>query len=88
MTEIHLILTNKLGLHARPAAEFTKVASRFKSSVSLIANGKVVDAKSILMVLTTGAKMGHEIRIKADGPDEAECIQALRELVINKFNEE
>lgn len=88
MQEVNLILTNKLGLHARPAAEITKMASKFKSTVTLQGNGKVIDAKSIVMVMFMGAKKGHELTIKAEGPDEAECIQALRELIENKFYEE
>ncbi|HYE10414.1 MAG TPA: HPr family phosphocarrier protein, partial [Patescibacteria group bacterium] len=70
MVEVKLVMTNKSGLHARPAAEFTKLAARFKSKITLEGNGKTADAKRILMVLTMGIRQGGELTIKADGPDE------------------
>lgn len=81
MIEINLILTNKLGLHARPAADFTKLAAKFKSKITLKGKGKTVDAKSILMVLTMGIRQGEQLTIIADGPDEAESIEALKDFV-------
>ncbi|MDF2889933.1 MAG: Phosphotransferase system, phosphocarrier protein HPr [Clostridia bacterium] len=81
MVEIKLIMTNKLGLHARPAAEFTKLAARFKSKITLEGNGKTADAKSLLMILTMGIRQGGELTVKADGPDEIESIEALKNLV-------
>jgi phosphotransferase system HPr (HPr) family protein len=81
MIEINLILTNKLGLHARPAADFTKLAARFKSKITLLAKGKIVDAKSILMVMTMGIRQGELLTIIAEGPDEVECIEVLKEFI-------
>lgn len=88
MTEIKLTLTNSLGLHARAAASFTKLAAKYKSIITLKGNGKTSDGKSILMVLTMGIRQGGELTITADGPDEVECIEALKDLVENKFYEE
>ena len=88
MITIDLELTNKTGLHARPAAELVKAASKFKSAVKLQGNGKTADAKSIIMVLTMGLKKGDHLTITADGPDEKESIAALKSLVENKFNED
>ena len=88
MLEVTLVLTNKLGLHARPAAEIMKTASKFKSRVTLHGNGKVIDAKSIIMVMSLGIKNGERLTIKAEGTDEVECIKALTELFRNNFNEE
>lgn len=88
MIEIKLTLTNKLGLHARPAADFTKLAAKFKSKITLKGKGKTADAKSILTVLTMGIRCGEELTVIADGPDEAECIEALKDLVEHKFYEE
>ena len=85
MTEITLILTNKLGLHARPAADLTKLAAKFKSKITLKGKGKTVDAKSILMVLTMGIRQGEALTIIADGPDEVECIEVLKAF-IEKLN--
>ncbi|MDF2592593.1 MAG: hpr [Clostridia bacterium] len=85
MIEVNLILANKLGLHARPAADFTKLAAKFKSKITLVGKGKTVDAKSILMVLTMGIKQGEQLTIIAEGPDEVECIEVLRDF-IEKLN--
>jgi phosphocarrier protein len=87
MVEIKLIMTNKSGLHARPAAEFTKLAARFKSKITLEGNGKTADAKSLLMILTMGIRQGGEFTVKADGPDEIESIEALKNLVEGWLNE-
>jgi len=88
MVEVKLVMTNKSGLHARPAAEFTKLAARFKSKITLEGNGKTADAKRILMVLTMGIRQGGELTIKADGPDETESIEALKKLVEGWFYED
>jgi phosphocarrier protein len=88
MIEIKLVLTNKLGLHARPAVEFTKLASKFKSKITLLGNGKTADAKSILMVLTMGIRQGGQLTIIAEGPDESESIEALKTLVESGFYED
>ncbi|KYZ75595.1 hypothetical protein AXX12_12900 [Anaerosporomusa subterranea] len=81
MQQNRIVLTNGSGLHARPAAQFVKKAAGFKSSVTVEANGKKADAKSILQLLSLGAKDGTEIVIAADGSDEVECISSLRELL-------
>jgi phosphocarrier protein len=88
MTEVNFILTNKIGLHSRPAAKITKLASGFKSTVMLEGNGKTINAKSIILVMSMGVKKEQQLTIKVDGPDEKECIQALKELIENKFYEE
>lgn len=88
MTKVTLVLNNKLGLHARPAAELTKVASMFKSNVMLKMNDKIIDAKSVILVMSIGVKGGQELTIMADGIDEKECIQHLSDLVLNDFNKE
>ena len=85
MIEVNLILTNKLGLHARPVADFTKLAAKFNSKITLVGKDKTVDAKSILMVLTMGIKQGEQLTIIADGTDEIECIEILKDF-IEKLN--
>ncbi|MDD4503779.1 MAG: HPr family phosphocarrier protein [Clostridiaceae bacterium] len=87
MIEATFVLTNSLGLHARPAAEMTITASKFKSKITLKGNGKVADAKSIIMVMSMGVKKGHELTIQAEGPDETECLEALTALIENNFFE-
>ena len=81
MTEETITIENKTGIHARPASIFVQTATKFKSKVQIKAKGKTVDAKSILI-------KGTEITICADGPDEAEAVKALRDLVASKFGEE
>ena len=88
MTEATTTIENKTGIHARPASLFVQTASKFKSKVQLKAKGKTVDAKSILMIMSMGLVKGTEITIVADGPDEADAVNTLKELVDNKFGEE
>jgi phosphotransferase system HPr (HPr) family protein len=71
---------NPSGIHARPAATFVRAAAKFASKVTLenLDRGTAgVDAKSMIGVMTAGAKQGHRVRITADGPDEADAIAAL-----------
>ena len=88
MTEATTTIENKTGIHARPASLFVQTASKFKSKVQIKAKGKTVDAKSILMIMSMGLVKGTEITISADGPDEADAVKTLKELVDAKFNEE
>lgn len=88
MTEATVTIENKTGIHARPASVFVQTATKFKSKVQIKAKGKTVDAKSILMIMSMGLVKGTEITIVADGPDEADAVKALKELVESKFGEE
>ena len=84
MRTLDLTVVNPSGLHARPASLFVEAAARFNSRITvenLDREGRPVDAKSILMLLTAGVQRGHRIRLSADGPDEEEALAALRELV-------
>ena len=88
MTEANVTIENKTGIHARPASVFVQTATKFKSKVQIKAKGKTVDAKSILMIMSMGLVKGTDITICADGPDEAEAVKALEDLVLSKFGEE
>ena len=88
MTQATITIENKTGIHARPASIFVQTAAKFKSKVQIQAKGKTVDAKSILMIMSMGLVKGTEITIIADGPDEAEAVKALKDLVASKFGEE
>lgn len=79
--EMAVVLSNGAGLHARPAALFVQTATRFQSTVTIRSNGKRANAKSILSLLSLGAKQGDEVVILADGPDSNEAVSALVELV-------
>ena len=88
MTEAKTTIENKTGIHARPASQFVQKASSFKSKIPIKAKGKTVDAKSILMIMSMGLVKGTEITIVADGPDEADAVAALKQMVDDKFGEE
>jgi len=81
-------LLNKVGLHARPAALFVQTASKFKSHILVRKDEKKANAKSILEVLSLGAEYGSIITIMANGEDAEKAVEALAELVKNKFYEE
>ena len=81
-------VTNKSGIHARPASVFVQTAAKFKSKVTVTARGKTVDAKSILMIMSMGLVRDTEIVIKAEGEDASTAVKALVELVQAKFGEE
>lgn len=66
------------GLHARPAAEFVKQASRFKSSVKVRLNGRVANGKSIMAVIGLGANAGARVELEVEGDDAAEAFQSLK----------
>ncbi len=88
MTQKTLTIENKTGIHARPASIFVQTATKFKSKIQLQAKGKTIDAKSILMIMSMGLVKGTEVTIIADGPDEAEAVKALKDLIESKFGEE
>jgi phosphocarrier protein HPr len=80
-------ISNKLGLHARPSAQITQVASRFSSEVWISKNGRRVNAKSIMGVMMLAAGQGSVLTVEADGPDEAQVIDALGDLIASGFGE-
>lgn len=90
MVENKIVVTHKVGLHARPASLFVQTAGKFASKISvqnLTNAGKMVDAKSILMVLTLGVLQNHEILIRAEGTDETQALKAMTDLVRTNFGE-
>ncbi|MCS7249950.1 MAG: HPr family phosphocarrier protein [candidate division WOR-3 bacterium] len=74
----------EIGLHARPAAEFVKIAERFKSNIRVCKDGIWVNGKSILSLLTLAAEKGSELILEADGIDEKEAIAALKKFLSAK----
>ncbi len=83
-----IVIQNKAGLHARPAARFTQEAGKYQSKITLQKGEQTINPKSILMILSLGVSQGNEITLTAEGPDEADAIQALVELIESKFGEE
>jgi phosphotransferase system HPr (HPr) family protein len=90
MRERTITISNRLGLHARAAARLVRRASQFNSSVSLLREdtGESADGKSILSVLLLAASRGTSLIIKTEGDDEERALNALVELVEQKFGEE
>ncbi len=83
MKEFTYVITDPMGIHARPAGLFVKEAATCECNVTISKDGKEVDAKRILGVMGLGAKQGHEIVLKCDGADEDVAIEKL-----SKFLEE
>lgn len=87
MYKIDVSINNESGLHARPASMFIKEASKYKSELKVLKGGKEYNAKSIMGILSMGAKKGDTITILAEGSDEKKAVESLEKLVKSKFNE-
>lgn len=83
-----LTILNKLGIHARPAAQFVRVASRFVADVTVEKDDESVDGKSIMGLMMLAVGCGADITVTIEGADEADAMAALEELVNKKFGEE
>lgn len=88
MTSRTVAVTNRLGMHARAAARFVHLATRFGSQVKVARDRRVMDGKSIMGILLLAAGQGSRITISADGVDEALAVDALCRLVESGFGEE
>jgi len=80
-------LRNRLGLHARAAAKFVNVASRFQAEVFVAHNDEEVNGKSILGLLLLAAPCGSRLFVRAEGNDESEALNAIGELISERFGE-
>lgn len=87
MVEAQATITNALGLHARAAARFVRLAGSFASRVTVSKGTRSMDGKSIMGLLLLSAAQGTVMTIRAEGPDEREALQALVDLVGNGFSE-
>jgi phosphocarrier protein HPr len=85
MPEITVVVTNEVGLHARPASAFVQTANKFSSEISVEYGKRVGNAKSILTILTMGVNQNAEIKIVAEGDDAEEALAALEALIKNDF---
>jgi phosphocarrier protein HPr len=83
----NFIITNALGLHARAAASFVKIANRFRSEITVVKGDTRVNGKSIMGVLMLAASKGTEIAVTAKGGDAKEALEALGMLIEDKFGE-
>jgi phosphocarrier protein HPr len=87
MPERAVTIVNKLVLHARPAAEIVKAASRFKSHITLVRDDLEVNGKSIMGVMMLAAEFGATVVIRAEGEDAEPALDTLASLVAAKFGE-
>ena len=88
MMEKMFIINNRHGLHARPAAQLVKIASRYKCDIRLSKEEIEINAKSIMGVMMLAAEVGSEITVRAEGEDEEQAIEALGDLIENSFGED
>lgn len=88
MKEKKVKIINKAGLHARAAVPVVNVASKFSSTIQIIKDASIVDAKSIMGLLMLAASCGTEVLIRATGEDEEHAIQELEQLFNSGFGEE
>ena len=87
MPEREAKIVNKLGIHARPAAEIVKTAGKFKSSITIVRDDLEVNAKSIMGVMMLAAEFGSTIVLRANGEDADAALDALATCIANKFGE-
>ena len=88
MLQQEFVIVNKLGLHARASALFVKTASRFTSEVKLAKEGVEVNGKSIMGIMMLAASKGTTVLLTVNGPDEADAMQTIGDLIVNGFGEE
>jgi phosphocarrier protein len=87
MPEREVKIVNKLGIHARPAAEIVKTAGKFKSSITILRDDLEVNAKSIMGVMMLAAECGSTVALRAIGDDADAALDALATCIANKFGE-
>ena len=82
-----LIIRNRLGLHARAAAQLVQTAARFDAEISIQKDDQVVNGRSIMGIMTLAAEQGSEIDVSTSGPEAEAALDAIRALVDARFNE-
>ncbi len=83
-----ITVPNKLGIHARPAALFVKVAGKFESHIQVEKDGEIINGKSIMGLMMLAAGQGSKLTVTAEGRDAEAALKAIEELFQQKFNEE
>ncbi|TVR25740.1 MAG: HPr family phosphocarrier protein [Nitriliruptor sp.] len=86
--EEQVTLTSKVGLHARPAAAVVKAANDLPTVVSIGKDGRAVDARSMLSLLSLGAEHGDTVTVSAEGPDAADAVATMVALLASNLDEE
>ena len=85
--EVTVTVTNRAGIHTRPAATIVKLASQYKSSIYLSKDGFEINAKSIIGVMCLTAEQGSQLVLRVEGEDETEAAEAMKQLFADGFNE-
>ncbi|MDA3951460.1 MAG: HPr family phosphocarrier protein [Spirochaeta sp.] len=88
MTEKDVVVKNRAGIHARPAALIVQTASQYAAHIEFKNDHETINAKSIMGIITLGASYNSTITIAADGEDEAEAVERLGQLFENRFEED
>ena len=83
-----IVVSNKLGLHARPAMQFVDVANGFQSAIKVWKGDQMVDGKSIMQMMMLAATAGTPLKIVAEGEDAGPALDALEKLINSRFGEE
>ena len=86
--EKDIAIVNRLGMHARPAAMFVRIASRYRCEVWVGKDGEEVNGKSIMGLMMLAAGQGSKLHIRCEGPDAQKALAELEELIVAKFNED
>jgi phosphocarrier protein HPr len=86
--EKEITIINRLGLHARPAAMFVRIASRYRSEVWVEKEGEQINGKSIMGLMMLAAGQGSRLTIRCEGQDADKVMEELEELIQQKFNED
>jgi phosphocarrier protein len=86
--QLIISIQNKLGLHARPAAMFVRVANQFSSEIIVEKDGEEINGKSIMGLMLLAAGQGSKLKITAHGSDAEHALKAIAEIIEHKFNEE
>ena len=87
MREQDIVVSNRLGLHARASAKLVQLVQGFKSTVWLVSRGREVNAQSIMGVMMLAAGIGSTVELEAEGEDEAAALEAMEKLFADKFGE-
>lgn len=87
MTRRETRIVNRLGLHARAAAQLVRMANEYNSDISLIKSNQQANAKTIMEVLMLGATQGEDLTVEARGDDEEDAVEAIVQLIDARFNE-
>jgi phosphocarrier protein HPr len=86
--EKEITIVNRLGLHARPAAMFVRIASRFRCEIWVEKEGEQINGKSIMGLMMLAAGQGSKLQIRCEGADADKAMEELEELINRKFNED